>query len=88
MIRRSFSFEALLRLLELLVGIILRVMRDEREELELLGAKIATDIRQYARSKLFSSFAFITENKEEREQDGRAKDRRPACEDEGNHPLE
>ena len=88
MIRHSFSFEALLRLLELLAGVILRVMRDEREELELLGAKIATDIRQYARSKLFSSFAFITENKEEREKDGRAEDGRSTREDKGDHSLE
>ena len=88
MIHRSISFEALLRLVELSTGIILRAMRDEREELELLGTKIAADIRQYARSKLFSSFAFIAENKEEREEDGRAEDGRSACEDEGDHSLE
>lgn len=88
MIDRSISFEALLRLVELSTGIILRTMRDEREELELLGAKVAADIRQYARSKLFSFFAFIAENKEEREEDGRAEDGRSACEDEGDHSLE
>lgn len=88
MIHRSISFEALLRLVELPTGIILRAMRDEREELELLGTKIAADIRQYARSKLFSSFAFIAENKEEREKDGRAEDGRSTSENKGDHSLE
>jgi len=89
MIGHSISFEALLRLVELPTGVILRAMRDKREELELLGTKVAADIRQYARSKLFSSFAFIAENKEEREEkDGRAEDRRSACEDKGDHSLE
>lgn len=84
MIAHSFSFRALLRLVELSAGIILRAMRDEREELELLGTKVAADIRQYARTKLFSSFAFIAENKEERKEDGRE----TASEDQGDDPAE
>ena len=84
MIARFISFGALLGLVELPTGIILRTMRDEREELELLGTKIAADIRQYARTKLFSSFAFIAENKEERKEDGRE----TASEDQGDDPAE